>query len=324
MAHGRRVFGIMGLFLMGVLISSGCQQMGVTSIPGKELKKKYTNEHSRFLEHRGMKIHYRDEGSGPPLVLIHGVCASLHTWDGWVEALKEDYRIIRLDLPGFGLTPLTDIRFIRREASVELLDEVLDILGVAHFSLAGNSLGGYISWTYTVAHPEKVDRLILVDPAGYPMDFPWLLSFASNPLIRPFARRVMPKFIFNMAVSQVYGDNDRITDAVRDRYFELAMRPGGKNDYVDIFTVLKKELKAPEVDRGIDQVAVPLMVMWGGKDIWIPYDEHFPRWQADYPEATMVTYQGAGHVPMEEVPALSARDAGFFLAGQLDGRTITH
>lgn len=323
MHHQRRVLSVLGVLLITVFFCAGCQRLGLTSIPMEELKEKYTDENSRFLEHRGMKIHYRDEGSGPALVLIHGVCASLHTWDGWVEELKDDYRIIRMDLPGFGLNPLTDIQFIRREAAIQLLDEIVGILDLDKFSLAGNSLGGYISWTYAETYPEKVDRLILVDPAGYPMDFPWLLSFASNPLVRPFSRQMMPKFIFNLAVSQVYGDKSRVTDQVRDRYFELAMRPGGKDDYVDIFTVLKKELRSPELNNNIDQLRVPLLVMWGDKDIWIPYEDHFPRWQADYPEAAFITYEGVGHVAMEEIPEITARDADRFLSGELIGRNIT-
>ncbi len=308
-----------GLFIVvfGFAVFSDYNAMGIKSIPAEKLKQKYTDENSRFLDYRGTRIHYRDEGSGPPLVLIHGVCASLHTWDGWVGQLQNDFRIIRLDLPGFGLSPLTDIRFMERQTMVAMIDDITRTLGLKRFSLAGNSLGGYVSWTYAYAHPERVDRLILIDPAGYRMDFPWILGFATSPLVRPFARYVMPRFVFNMAVSQVYGDKGRITDAVRDRYFEMAMREGGKDDYIRIFLALKNSLQAKDVADGIDRIKVPLLLMWGGRDTWIPYPEYYNKWKKDHPGAAFVVYSDAGHVPMEEIPVVTAADARAFLEGRM-------
>lgn len=82
-----------------VLMVSGCSMLGIKNIPIEDLQKKYDNEHSGMLEVNGMKIHYQDEGQGPVLLLIHGVCASLQTWDEWVHQLKDHFRIIRVDLP---------------------------------------------------------------------------------------------------------------------------------------------------------------------------------------------------------------------------------
>ncbi len=311
-----RLTGYLVLLAIFVLLLSGCTTLGIKSIPLEDLKKKYANENSRFLELDGMNIHYRDEGSGPVLVLIHGVCASLHTWDGWVMDLKDHYRIIRMDLPGFGLTPLKDKNVYDRDQGVRLMDEFAAKLGLDHFYLAGNSLGGYLAWIYTYAHPEKVDKLILIDSAGFPSKTPFVLRFASFPLIRPFARRMMPKFMFDNAVRQVYGDDSRITKETRDRYFELAMRKGAKSDYVDIFTVLKRELSKPEVSYGIDRITVPTLVMWGDKDIWLPYKENIVKWRQALPNAKFIIYKGVGHIPMEEIPDLTAHDADLFLSGK--------
>ena len=73
-------------------------------IPLTDLKRKYANADSRYLDIDGMPVHYRDQGQGPVLLLLHGTGASLHTWDGWIQPLENDFRIVRLDLPGFGLT----------------------------------------------------------------------------------------------------------------------------------------------------------------------------------------------------------------------------
>jgi hypothetical protein len=84
--------------------SSGYSAMGVGSIPIENLKTKYAVPDSEFIAINGVNIHYKDEGKGPVLLLLHGICASLYTWDGWASELKKHYRIIRLDLPGWGLT----------------------------------------------------------------------------------------------------------------------------------------------------------------------------------------------------------------------------
>ena len=132
-------------------------------IPVEELKKTYADGTSRFVPVGGMDVHYRDEGRGFPLVLIHGTAASLHTWDGWATALSGDFRVIRMDLPAFGLTGPAPDRDYRIGAYVRFIDDFLDTIGVTRCHLAGNSLGGLIAWNYALAHPAKVDRMILVD-----------------------------------------------------------------------------------------------------------------------------------------------------------------
>jgi len=113
-----------------------------------------------------------------------------------------------------------------------------------------------------------------------------------------FSRHMMPRFMMADAVEQVYGDPDRIAPGVRERYFELAMRPGGKSDYVDIFKALGREFSKPDVSEGISEIAVPTLVMWGEKDTWIPYPEQLEQWRQALPGAQFIIYAGAGHIPM--------------------------
>ncbi len=80
----------------------GCTALGTQTVPYDQLSKKYTDSNSRYMDVNGLTIHYRDEGEGPPLLLLHGVASSLHTWDDWTDQLKGSYRVIRMDLPGFG------------------------------------------------------------------------------------------------------------------------------------------------------------------------------------------------------------------------------
>jgi len=258
------------------------------------------------------RLHYRDEGTGPVLFLLHGVCASLHTWDAWVDELKPYYRIIRIDIPGFGFSsPLKRGKY-NPEMGVEIMEEFAKKMGIDHFFLAGNSIGGFISWKYALKYPNRVDKLILIDSVGYNQKLPWIVNFASNPFIRPFARRIMPRFFFEMAARQVFGDQSKLTDQIKDRYFELSMSDENRNAYVDFFTVMRKLCRSQELPKGINEIRTPLMIMWGTKDRWVPL-KYFHLWEKNFPDAALKTYEGVGHTPMEEIPSQTANDARAFL-----------
>jgi pimeloyl-ACP methyl ester carboxylesterase len=282
----------------------------------KNLKLKYVNKESKFIEiecgKASCRIHYRDEGSGPVLLLLHGVCASLHTWDAWVETLKPYYRIIRFDIPGFGFSSIPENGGYDPEMGVEIIEKFVKKMGIEHFFLAGNSIGGFISWKYALKYPDRVDKLILIDAVGHNQELPWIMSFASHPVIRPFARRIMPRFFFDMAARQVFGDPSKLTDQIKDRYFELSTTNGNRKAYVDFFTVMRKLCHSKELPEGMARIKPPLMVMWGTEDRWVPL-KYFQLWKQIFPDATFKTYEGVGHTPMEEIPVQTADDARAFL-----------
>ena len=305
------------LFAFSMLLP-GCTSLGMRSIPVDELKKKYASTSSHFIVVDDVAIHYRDEGNkdAPVLLLLHGVCASLHTWDGWVAILKDDYRIIRVDAPGFGLTGPIPSGNYTPEYYVELINKMLEQLSIQKLSIAGNSLGGYMAWQFALKYPQKVEKLILIDSVGFPQEMPWLLKFSTNGLVRPFARSVMPRYFINKAVHEVYGDQSKVTKEVVDRYFELSQREGNKSAWIDIFMVMKEYSKREDLSKGLTDIHCPIMVMWGTKDIWIPYTTEFPKWQKALPYATFKVYEGAGHIPMEEIPEVTAYDATAFLTSK--------
>lgn len=299
---------------------AACTSMGVSEIPLDQLAARYANEKSRYLELAdGVKLHYRDEGQGPVVVLLHGVMASLHTWDGWASELTKHYRVIRIDLPGFGLTgPSRAIDYYDTPSMVALLDSLLvQLVAEEPVFLAGNSLGGYLSWNYALAHPDKVRGLIVVDPVSYPQQTPWIINLIGTPVIGTPGRWVVPRFVVDMNVREVYGDPARITPQTYDRYFELLLRPGNRDAMVDIFRVLKQRAQDPKLGDGIDRITVPTQVMWGAKDAWVP-PEFAARWKQDLPAAEVITYDDAGHIPMEEIPQRSVADAMRFMQSVQD------
>jgi pimeloyl-ACP methyl ester carboxylesterase len=136
-------------------------------LPLETLKARWAGPPSRFVDVDGMSVHYRDEGTGPAIVLLHGTGSSLHAWDAWAAGLSPSHRVVRLDLPAFGLTGPRPDGDYRLDTYVAFLDHFVAKLGLGSFALAGNSFGGALAWRFAVAHPSEVTDLVLVD-AGRP------------------------------------------------------------------------------------------------------------------------------------------------------------
>ena len=302
-------------------LAAGFARLGFGALPLERLKGRYGNaaEGSRYIELDGFNIHYRDEGcrDKPALVLIHGVVASLHTWDSWVQAFASDYRIIRFDVPGFGLTgPARDGQY-SAERMIRVLGLLLDYLQVDKADIAGNSLGGYIAWNFALAQPQRVGKLVLIDPAGYPMHkVPWMIAAAALPGATVAMPMWMPRALIAQGIKEVYGEPARIKPGVVDRYNDLTRRPGNRRAMMDIFRVLlkvnKEELHG--TSARVAQIQAPTLLLWGERDRWIS-PKHVPLWQRDLPGIQVKTYPGVGHIPMEEIPQQSAADALRFLQG---------
>lgn len=280
-------------------------------VPLAELTRKYANAESRYAEVLGMRVHYRDEGQGSTLVLLHGTSSSLHTWDGWADILRHDFRVIRLDLPGFGLTGPDPTRTYTTDRYVEVLDAFADTIGLDRFHLAGNSLGGQIAWHYALVHPERVERLVLVDAAGHPRPARAHTSLAFRiariPLVNGLATLLTPRSLIERSVLEVYGDDRKVTDELVDRYFDLVRRAGNRQAFVDrVRDIDRDTIRDPR------EVTQPTLILWGGDDRWISVRDG-QAFKSDIPDSRLIVYPGTGHVPMEEIPGPTARAASSFL-----------
>ena len=138
-----------------------------------EMRAKYGSAPSQFIEiGDGVTVHLRDEGprDAPAIILLHGSAADLHTWQPWVDALKSKYRVVRFDQVGHGLTGPDPDNDYSLDNFVADIDEVADALELETFVLGGNSMGGGHSVAYALAHPERLDGLVLVDAGGAPIE----------------------------------------------------------------------------------------------------------------------------------------------------------
>jgi len=289
-----------------LLLISGCA-------PSQQyILNKYTDSESKFIDIDGLTVHYRDEGTGPVLLCLHGIQSSLHTWDGWTKELKNRYRIIRIDLPGWGFTGPSNFGY-QEDKTVAFLKKFIDTLGIKKIYLAGNSYGGFLSWNFTKEYPTVVDKLILIDAGGYPCKAPLPVILLTTPVIRNFATFITPKFIVADLARSAYGTRSRATQETIDRYYDLMMYDGNRKESIKFLRNARRQLETEPA--GVNTIKVPTLIMWGREDVWIPLSV-MERFKKDIPHARVIVYDGAGHIPMEEIPEMTAKDADDFLSGR--------
>ena len=294
-----------GLF---VLIAAGLTVFGQRDIPVDQLKVKYTNSASNFMPLMGMQVHYRSEGNQEdslPIVLIHGTSSSLHTWDSLVNLLIPAHkRIIRLDLPAFGLTGPNPENKYNSIYYTHFLDSFLNKLSIKKCILGGNSLGGAIAWQYAVAYPDKISQLILIDAAGYPRkNEKGSLGFkiASMPIINNLLLFITPKSLVKKSLETVFYNSSLISDATITRYHEMLLRAGNRRAALSLF-----QNRMAQDASAIKTITAPTLILWGEQDQLISVEDAY-LFQKDIKNNSLVILQKVGHIPMEESPHAVAK-----------------
>ena len=306
----KRKYAIYGFLVFLFLVLKSVVYL---DIPVEKLKEKYANEFSRFVEIDGMQVHYRIEGKGMPILLVHGTGSSLHTWNDWTLKLKENYQVIRMDLPAFGLTGPNKSGDYSIEKYTQFLEEFVAQMKLDSMILAGNSLGGNIAWNYASKNPEKVQKLILVDASGLPTNKPqpWIFKMAKTPVLSNLFLYITPKSIIEDNIKQVYEDDTKITDALITRFHDFTLREGNRKAFIDRAKIDFTLSEASKKER-LQNLQTSTLLIWGAKDTWIPL-ENGKRMDALLPNSKLVVLQNSGHVPMEENPIESLKVLNEFL-----------
>ena len=304
-----RLLRLFGLLLM--LSAAAIALSRAPDVPVQALVARWGLPPSEFIDVKGQLVHLRDEGprnDPAPLLLLHGTGASLHTWEGWAAALKGKKRVIRIDLPGFGLTGPFAGQYAsddyRGDSYARFVLDLLDALDVPRASIGGNSLGGEVAWRAVVMAPQRFDKLILVDASGYafaPDELPLGFRVARVPLLNRIGETLLPRALVAATLRSVYGDPTRVNDEMIERYFELALRQGNRH----ALGLRLQQLEMGEHAERIKTINRPTLVLWGGRDRLIP-PINAQRFAADIHGAKLLLFDNLGHVPQEEDPARTA------------------
>jgi pimeloyl-ACP methyl ester carboxylesterase len=277
--------------------------------PRAELEATYPGQ---YLTVDGVRLRMRDTGprDAPAVIMLHGFCASLDTWEPWARALSARFRVIRFDLPGFGLTGADPTDDYSDAREMKILSDLMDRLGVKRASLIGNSMGGRIGWKFAAAHSERVNRLVLVSPDGFASAG---ISYDQKPetpgVMWALQYIAPPRSLIKAALSAAYAHLDALSEATLTRYRDLLLAPGVRRAIVMRMGQTIQRNPAPMLAL----IKAPTLLLWGEKDGVIPIGDA-PGYLRSLPQANLVRLPNLGHVPFEEDPAGSLAPVQRFLA----------
>jgi pimeloyl-ACP methyl ester carboxylesterase len=312
-----RLFAV--LLTLGVILFAGWLTLRRDDIAFEQLETLYANADSRYLsfgDHQ--QIHFRDTGprGAPVIVLVHGFAASLHTWEPWVTELKRDYRVVSLDLPGHGLSTCLDNEAIGPDQFVDVIDRLVRALNIERFTLAGNSMGGSAAWHYALAHPERLDALVLVNAAGWPREAgeadsrPMIFRLLEIGLARRVIRDLDMTSMIRPGLERSFADPSFVTEDMVGRYSALSRAPCHRDALLRLSG--GRESRRAASDELLSAITVPTLVMHGDQDNVIPHSAG-AKFAAAIPGAEYKLYESVGHLPQEEIAARSASDLKDFL-----------
>jgi pimeloyl-ACP methyl ester carboxylesterase len=298
------------IFILLLIIAVAFMALIKKDIPVEELIPKYTNQNSQFIDIDGMKVHYRIEGDGKPIVLIHGTGSCLQTWDIWTDSLKKNFKVIRVDMPGFGLTGPRPDKDYSIQSYVDFLNKFMTNIHVDTFVIAGNSLGGQIAWNYAHTFPQKISKMILIDAAGF-MDKnngskSLVFSLAKEKWIANSLKKLDTKLMVNNTLKEVYFDDSKINEQTKQMYYDMSMRTGNRQAFIDRVQTIKTD-----ISKDLSVLQIPTLILWGNEDVLINVAmvDSFKV----ISDNKIIIYDKVGHSPQEEIPTRSVQDALVFI-----------
>lgn len=304
--------------LAGVIVIAagiiGTQRLGWWNPSYQSVREKHATPPSRFVQVGDVNLHVRDEGEGPVILMMHSSMSNLRIYDGWADQLKENYRVIRIDWPPYGLStdpePSTGMGGV-----VELLEAFVAQEGLEEFSIVGSSSGSTISVLYTARNPEKVRSLalsVLPLSAPPPTEMPftvWALDWVHRNLTPNYNSR----YFYKNSLSFLYGNPDDLTDETIDWYYETNNLPGGFERVGEYYAANVANIWGRGAGDEAAQVQVPILLQWCDADPVIPADRADAA-VADFANAdvTLIRYPELGHYPMLEAPEETGADLKSF------------
>ncbi len=294
-------------------------------IPRDKLEAKYASGASEFLDLKnGSRIHYRDEGDlyKPAIILLHGFNGSLFNFERMVPLLSKEFRLISIDLPGFGLTGAVPSMDYSTQNSILVINELTSYLGMEKFSIAGNSMGGGIAWRYALENPEKTQSLVLLASSGIyspeerlqieesERESPLVWKLMRSNFVSYFLSLYTPKFFATQGLKTSVYDPNLATEEIANQFHELTLMQGSREAILSRFSKQNYNNEKPDI---LKKIQAPTLIIHGREDNIISFKSSINLDQY-IQNSQLVIYPKIGHLPMYETPARVADDIKkFFL-----------
>lgn len=254
---------------------------------------------SKFTTWKGAKVHYTDEGEGVPVLMIHGFGGNHRNFSRITDSLKQSFRCIRVDLPGFALSEFPALEHPNFQAEyTDFFRCFFDSLRLDSVYVIGNSMGGLMAWSLAASFPEKVKHLTLVSSAGYEMEkiTKSVAAIFRNPILQAAFKRGFPLFMNQRGAESIYFDKTKIS-AVEVQFNNWFWNAKGNLEHMIALSVAEQY---PDTAL-IKKIQCPTLVIWGKQDKLIPA-QHGERFKRDIPNCNLVVLDSCGHVAMMEQP----------------------
>lgn len=311
-----------GLLVLGLALIAGGIWLWTPDKSRADLEALYLADPADLVRVSGTTLHVRDTGprGAPAVILLHGFGASLHTWEPWAADLDEDFRVVRLDLPGAGLSPPDPTGDYSDDRVINLLLALMDQRGLDRAALIGNSVGGRIAWTFAARHSDRVTRLVLISPDGFASPGFEYGKAPEVPAIMGLMRYTLPRSMLRDNIAVGYADPAALSDDAVTRYRDLMLAPGARQAMLDRMEQTVLIDPVPLLSR----ITAPVLLVWGEQDAMIPF-ANARDYQAALADVRLVSFADLGHLPHEEAPARSLPPVrAFLLEGQSPTRAITN
>ena len=287
--------------LLAALTLAGCKvRIGEGDRPWNEL----TASHSRVADMGTYRLHYVDMGQGEPVVMVHGYSDSTYCWHENVQPLLDaGFRVILVDQPGLGRSevPPEPYAFSLENQAGEVL-KLLDQLHLKEFNLVGSSMGGGIALYLSLQHPDRVQRLVVVDPPCYPPPGHGLHRLLALPGMVHIAPAFTGRWMIRSALRDVYYNDDMVDEVLVDEYASAMNKKG----FLKVLASLSRDYYSDEYSNMTEEygrLAPPLLIIWGAGDKWVPqaFGEKLHR---EVPHSRYEVVRNCGHLPHQELPEL--------------------
>ncbi len=289
---------VIGLLIVLMLVPVGIFFFRPNLIISKaDAKKELALPSSHFINWRGAELHYTDEGSGYPVLMIHGFGGSLRNFTKLADNLKGQFRVVRIDLPGFGLSDFPDMG--NKPDYIQMYRDYLtfmfDTLHLDSVYVMGNSMGGGIAWIAAADHPDKVKKLVLLASAGYDVaNISGKLTMFKYKSVGHVFDKGMPMFMSEGGLKSCYADKSKADPAIWTLNNHFTNREGN----IQNMLALARSKQIPD-STIITKVQCPTLIVWGKEDAIIPV-EHAEKFHRDIKNSRVIIYDPCGHVAMQE------------------------
>ena len=258
------------------------------------------SQFSNWVTIDGVRLHYQEKGTGTPLILIHGFTSSTYSWRDVFDPLSKSFRVIAVDLKGFGFSDKPDGDYTRRAQSV-LITHLLDHLKIEKAWLCGNSMGGEVALNVALANPQRVAGLILIDSTGVAVSGGG--SLAPGYLLVPGVGRLLMALaltsdkLVREGLEKSFYDDTKVTPERIAYYHQPLKTRAGQ------LAALRARTQFGQfpIEAELGKVTAPALLIWGAEDELIPV-EAGRKMTSLIKDSQLVTLQKCGHVPQEEMP----------------------